>query len=121
MIKNFQIHDNKIVIYSNNQEYQKVFDRKIDRVIQHNDKLIVLLLLTGAPNQNILCLNEKAQVLWIVQDPDDYENGGKYKTRSPFGGTWITDDNLLGGQNVCGSDYYINIDTGKIVGHEFTK
>ena len=74
---------------------------------------------TKQKNRNIFCLNERGDILWRIQDPNDLRKDGK-KSDWPFVGLWVKDD-ILGATNWNSIAYEVDIETGVLSNGEFTK
>ena len=121
---------NRLVIQGKYGEKVLSLDRNINQVVAYDDNVFVLWHDLGQShdpkgNQNILCVNEKGETVWVVEDPDEYEkrcHGRKKKTYSPFMNIFFDNDRgTLVACNWRDTNYDVDPETGKIVADKWVK
>jgi len=111
---------NKLMISGQDGMIEREFQRDIKEEVECQDKIFIRIkYVKGDRNNNILCLNEKGEILWQIQDPDELSKSGK-KTDSPFVGLYIR-NGVIRAANWNSFDYDINLENGKLSNPEFTK
>ena len=124
MIKNVKHDGKKIIIESTEGTFEKLFRDAIKETLAHENRILVVLNYMDYSktlgNRNIFCLNERAEALWQIQNPDDSRTDGK-QTDSPFVGMHITKDGRLRATSWCSYAYDVDMETGKLSNATFTK
>ena len=127
MVKKIDVEGKKLIIVSSNGTCIKSFNQEIAETIIHDNKIFVKLKLVQGDkeNRNIFCLNEKGEVLWRVQDPDDYWSQITKKTikaHARFTGIAIKNkEDVITAYNCDSHIYNIDLETGKILSAKWTK
>ncbi|GEM_PF-3829417 len=126
MIEKIDVEGRKLIMVSSNGTFIKDFNQEIAETIIHIDKIFIKLKLVQGDkeNRNIFCLNEKMEILWQVQDPDDYwSHIAKHaiKTHARFTGIRITPEGKLIANNVDSHIYALDLETGEILSAEYTR
>lgn len=98
----------------------KEFDGEIaEYYIVDNRILVRLKFSPKSGNQNIFCLNARADLLWQIQDPDSLRQL-QTKTEAPFTKILISPQKIEA-INWNSNSYELDIGTGKISNPRWTK
>lgn len=122
MIKGIRITlSNQVGIISDEGTFCAEFPFDVHEVFLWHNKLLVRTQVPKGEkfNRNIFCLNEKGEILWQIQDPDE-RNSVVKKTDSPFVGIY-TKKEALRVANWNSYDYDVDLNTGNISNAEFSK
>ncbi len=126
MIKSVSQDNPKKIVISNEkgESHSHVFAEDIFKYLNFDNKVIVALNYMDHSktlgNRNVFCLNDKAQVLWQIQDPDERAGDGK-QSRAPFSGILVTEKGGLRATNWDSNYYEVDIETGKLLDSHWTK
>ncbi len=121
MIVKIEKIDSKVMVESSEGVFEKKFDGTVaEYLIVENRVLIRLNIESQTGNRNIFCLNERAEILWQIQDSDTYRPG-LGKSEAPFTGMRITEDGKVRVSNWDSHGYDLDIETGKLSNAKWTK
>ncbi len=93
-----------------------------DALVVGNQYIVVRFKAEGekTPDRNIVCVNDVGEILWRIQDPDEWRTGKKFFRRDLFVGIGVDKKENFwasGGE----STYRVDIKTGKILEEIYTK
>ncbi|MBI3313950.1 MAG: hypothetical protein HYZ83_06920 [Candidatus Omnitrophica bacterium] len=126
MIMSLTKEKNKVIINSSEGVFERFFDQPIYELILFQNRALVLIDTLGKKNatteknRNVFCLNEKAELLWQIQDPDTFRPGLS-KSESPFTGIYIDKEGRLRARNWDSHGYAIDVNTGELLEAHWTK
>lgn len=114
MIQKVGVEKNEIAIQTDEGVFKKRFYCGIAKYLIYENKIFIRLELVGKDknNQNIFCLNENAEILWQIQDPDSLLLPMR-KTDSVFTDIKIKNNKLIA-NNWNDGIYEVDMNTGKI-------
>lgn len=121
MIKNLEVVDKRIIIRTDEGQYQKEFDYKIKKTIEVENKIFVLIESYKNPykNRNVFCLNAKAEVMWQIQDPDNLSTNQK-SSSAAFTDLKKVDEKVIA-WTWDGYRFDIDMQNGQLLNASFTK
>lgn len=121
MIKSVDKLDSKILIESSEGTFQRDFEEKIIdfHVFDETRVVIVLNAKSRYSNRNVFCVNERADILWQVEEPTSFM--ADKNIASSFTGIYITENEAVQLVNWNSHVFSLDIETGKLSKPTFTK
>lgn len=121
MIRHVEVVDKRIVIRTNEGQYQKEFDCKIKNIVEVENKILVLIESYQNPykNRNVFCLDLRAKVMWQIQDPDSLSKDPK-PSSAAFTDLKKVDEKIFA-WTWDGYRFCIDIQNGYLLDANFTK
>lgn len=114
--------ENRLFVEANGGLFFKSFKVPISELLCLEERIIIRLKNLGEggnSNRNVYCLNKKAEIVWQIQDPDDFLDDGE-KTGCPFTGIKYVNGKLRA-FNWCDCVYNVDIETGKISDPDYVR
>jgi hypothetical protein len=126
MIKHVSINGKKILINTEQGEFTRQFLDPIQQYLIYKDKRVLVLLnymdySKKLGNQNVYCLDEKADILWRIQDPFHEADPKEKKEKDAFAGIYVKENEQLGATTLAGYAYDIDAETGEVSNARFVK
>ena len=116
-MNNYEISGNILIINENKIQ----FGERVEKVIQFNDKFIVLLLnkpfSQEQPEDNFYAVDKNGKILWRIQDCKKIYSYNHEKVYVNIG----IYENKLFATLYIGIVYYLNPEDGNIVGKSYAK
>jgi len=125
MIRNVSVAQKKISLNTDQGSFSRQFRDPILKYLIYGNRILVVLNYMDysktLENQNVYCLDERADIVWQIQDPFVKSNANKKKHRDGYVDVYIKEGNKLGATTFGGYAYTLNADTGQVSQAKFVK